>query len=134
MEPSSKREGVPAIRASDADRDRVVTLLRQHAADGRLTLDELGERITEAYAARTTDDLRPVLRELPPPDRPLPLPTPPARRGLSPAVRTYVLVMALLIGVWAVSGAQSFWPLWPLLGWGFALRSGHCGRARSAGS
>ncbi len=33
----------------------------------------------------------------------------------------YVLVNALLIGVWAVSGAGFFWPIFPLLGWGIAL-------------
>lgn len=51
---------------SDEDRQRVVTQLTKHCGDGRLTLDELEQRIEEVYAARTDDDLRHVLRELPP--------------------------------------------------------------------
>jgi hypothetical protein len=43
----------PDLRASDADRDRVTTQLREHLADGRLTVDELTERIDAAHAART---------------------------------------------------------------------------------
>ena len=33
----------------------------------------------------------------------------------------YLLVNALLIGIWAASGGGYFWPVWPLLGWGFAV-------------
>jgi hypothetical protein len=35
----------PSIRASDSDRERVADLLRRHCGEGRLTLDELGERL-----------------------------------------------------------------------------------------
>jgi Domain of unknown function (DUF1707) len=54
------------IRASDAERDAVIEMLRRHTADGRLTMAEFEERVAEAYAARTRGDLDPVLRELPP--------------------------------------------------------------------
>jgi hypothetical protein len=47
----------PALRASDADRERVVALLRDSGADGRLTLGELTERIDRAYLAKTLADL-----------------------------------------------------------------------------
>jgi len=33
----------------------------------------------------------------------------------------YVLVNAMLIGIWAVSGAGFFWPIFPLLGWGIGI-------------
>ena len=33
----------------------------------------------------------------------------------------YVLVNALLIAIWAVTGAGFFWPVFPLLGWGIGL-------------
>jgi hypothetical protein len=56
---------VPAVRASDADRDRVVARLREHCAEGRLTLEEFSARVDEAYSARTVGDLETVLRELP---------------------------------------------------------------------
>lgn len=45
------------LRASDADRERTVDLLREAAADGRLTLEEHHERVDRAYAARTLGEL-----------------------------------------------------------------------------
>ena len=53
------------LRASDDDRERVVDVLRDHTAAGRLTVDELDERIDRAYAARTLGDLVPLTRDLP---------------------------------------------------------------------
>jgi hypothetical protein len=53
------------IRASDADRQKVVDQLRRHTRDGRLTLDEFSERVGEVYAARTLGELQHALRELP---------------------------------------------------------------------
>lgn len=54
-----------AMRISNADRDRVVTLLRESCSEGRLTLDEFGDRVGIVYAARTSQELEPVLRDLP---------------------------------------------------------------------
>jgi len=45
------------LRASDADRERVISLLTQAAADGRLTLGEHSERVESACAARTLGEL-----------------------------------------------------------------------------
>ncbi|MGD0943997.1 MAG: DUF1707 domain-containing protein [Acidimicrobiales bacterium] len=59
---------VPATvseRAGDSDRDRVVTLLRDHCVAGRLTLDEFSERTGLALAARTRGELDSVLADLP---------------------------------------------------------------------
>jgi hypothetical protein len=55
------------IRASDADRDRVTARLREHFAEGRLTQDELDERVSAALNAKTFGDLRPVMADLPEP-------------------------------------------------------------------
>ena len=55
----------PALRASDTDRERTVVLLREHAVDGRLTLEEFTERMAGAYAARTSDELDELLGDLP---------------------------------------------------------------------
>jgi DUF1707 SHOCT-like domain/Cell wall-active antibiotics response LiaF, C-terminal len=52
-------------RASDADRERVAEILREAAAQGRLHLDELDERLAVVYAARTYADLEPVTADLP---------------------------------------------------------------------
>jgi hypothetical protein len=55
------------IRASDADRERVAARLREHFAQGRLTQDELDERISAALSAKTYGDLRLLMADLPEP-------------------------------------------------------------------
>ena len=47
----------PGMRASDADRDRVLEVLRAAAGDGRLTADELDERVEAALSSRTLGEL-----------------------------------------------------------------------------
>jgi Domain of unknown function (DUF1707) len=54
------------IRVGDAERDAVATQLREHYATGRLTLDELNERLDQTFRARTGADLKAVMRDLPP--------------------------------------------------------------------
>lgn len=56
------------IRVSDADRERVAERLREHYAAGRLTSDELDERLSAALSAKTAGDLRAVMTDLPEPD------------------------------------------------------------------
>jgi Domain of unknown function (DUF1707) len=53
------------LRASHVDRDRVVELLRMAAGDGRLTADELDERLVAALTARTHGELAAVTADLP---------------------------------------------------------------------
>ena len=53
------------MRASDADRERVANVLREAAGDGRLTMDELGERLDAVYAAKTYAELEPITHDLP---------------------------------------------------------------------
>ena len=107
----------PDIRASDADRDRVVEKLRDHAAAGRLTTDELEERVDAALVARTAARPQRVKR----------------RRhghgyrwrtdwGYSPHVRVYLSVMVLLVAIWLMTTPGGyFWPMWPALGWGIGV-------------
>jgi hypothetical protein len=61
--PSERSE----IRASDAERERVVSFLRDQTAEGRLTADELDERVGRAYVAVTREELRRLVRDLPDP-------------------------------------------------------------------
>jgi hypothetical protein len=56
----------PGLRASHADRDRVVDVLRIAAGDGLLTAEELDERLELALSARTLGDLAPLTADLPP--------------------------------------------------------------------
>ena len=53
------------LRASHEDRDRVVELLRVSAGDGRLTADELDERLELALTARTYGELARLVADLP---------------------------------------------------------------------
>jgi hypothetical protein len=62
------------IRISDADRDRVAGRLRDSFAEGRLTADELDERVTATLGAKTIGELRRVTADLPQPASPPPPP------------------------------------------------------------
>jgi hypothetical protein len=53
------------LLASDRDREQVATALREATAEGRLTVDELSERLDRAYAARTRSELDRVVSGLP---------------------------------------------------------------------
>lgn len=55
------------MRISDAERDDVAAILREAAGEGRLDLEELDERLTAVYAAKTYGDLEPITRDLPTP-------------------------------------------------------------------
>ena len=110
------------VRASDAERDEIVSQLRTHAADGRLDVEELGERVERAYAAKTHRDLVAIVSDLPRPPRPRPN----IDAGFDEHLRSYLGVMALLVAIWALTGMGYFWPIWPMLGWGLGLFS-HAG-------
>ncbi|MFI1923672.1 MULTISPECIES: DUF1707 domain-containing protein [unclassified Streptomyces] len=57
--------GLPDLRASDADRERVAEVLRDALAEGRLDMTEFEERLEETYKARTYGELAPITRDLP---------------------------------------------------------------------
>ena len=44
-----------------------------------------------------------------------------AKRAFTQNCITYVVVNAFLVGIWAVSGRGTFWPIWVMLGWGIGL-------------
>jgi hypothetical protein len=64
-EPSGERPAA-GVRASDAEREAVVARLHGAVAEGRIDLEEFGERVQAAYAAITTADLAGLLADLPP--------------------------------------------------------------------
>jgi hypothetical protein len=109
----------PDTRVSDAEREKIAQTLREHAAQGRLSVDELSERLDRAYAARTQGELTALVVDLP---------SAPPRARRRPALHgqlaAFVVVNLLLIAVWAVTGAGYFWPIWPILGWGVGLLPG----------
>lgn len=50
-------DALPELRASDTDREHTADLLRHAMGEGRLTMEELDERLDLAYAARTQSEL-----------------------------------------------------------------------------
>jgi hypothetical protein len=65
-EPRRARRGSVPIRASDAERERVMDALRDAAAEGRLTFEELADRIEAAGRAVTRQELAGLTVDLPP--------------------------------------------------------------------
>jgi hypothetical protein len=65
----------PELRIGDAERHDVAEILRRAAGEGRITLEELDERLEAAYGAKTYADLVPLTADLPLAQRPA---TPPA--------------------------------------------------------
>lgn len=117
---STTQGGTVGIRIGDVERERVREVLARHAGDGRLTLDELSDRLGEVYAARTEADLDRALRDLPALER-APLPAPAARtapRAPRGDVLRFAVLAAGLIGIWAFFALTAdsfyFWPIWPL--------------------
>jgi DUF1707 SHOCT-like domain len=140
----------PRIRASDEDRERVVSLLREHHAAGRLTAEEFNERLDKAYAAKTVGELDELMADLPAMDlyrlpdaslRRYGRPTPGAgsylqaaagqgglARGhgrFSPAWASawgsWFTVSLLCFVIWALTGAGYPWPLWVAAPWGAVM-------------
>jgi Domain of unknown function (DUF1707) len=77
VSPLGRGDDAPApgeLRASREDRDRVAELLREAAGEGRLTMEELDQRLEKALTARTYAELAALSRDLP------------AARGLAPDV------------------------------------------------
>jgi len=60
----STRHAPRDLRASDADRDRVLALLAEAMSDGRLTPDEHAERVQRACTARTLGELADLTTDL----------------------------------------------------------------------
>jgi hypothetical protein len=104
------------MRVSDREREEVVEKLREHAAEGRLDAEELDERLTAAYAARTRRDLAGLTTDLP--DRPPAPPRPPSiAQRLTPLAAKLAVLNVFLVAVWLLSSGpgSSFWPVWVML-------------------
>ena len=102
------------MRASQAERERVVDRLRAHAGEGRLDIDELEQRAEAAYSAKTRGELADLLTDLP------------ESRPRSGGVRQVVALgslaialvpLALAIAIFSLAPAGISWIGWPILGW-----------------
>jgi Domain of unknown function (DUF1707) len=119
-QPASPRPASPAIRASDEDRERLVSDLNEHAAAGRLDTDELEERLQAAYSARTTAELDALREDLPSTKREAAIGHAQRRSHLTRRMIQEsggaVILFLVSTAVWVASGANSnFWPKWVLV-------------------
>ena len=118
------------LLASDAERERVAEALRTHAAAGRLAPDEHEQRLERVYSARIRADLLPLVADLPAPIAPAPSRAPAVSRPwLLPQFLPVVLIAAMLVAIWAATGADYFWPVWPIGAMAFGALK-HRGRHR----
>lgn len=144
-------QGRDGMRASDADRAAAAQRLRVALDEGRLDLGEYDERLQRAYASKTYAELDSLLADLPAPAAPqdsqLVAHAPAARsdsaggdlwsgsaggyphatrRWLAETWGSYVSVLAIVVGIWAVTSVmtgepQYFWPGWVAGPWGAVL-------------
>lgn len=115
-------------RVTDDDRRRAAADIETAVGDGLLDLTEAEHRLGQVWSARTAADLELVRAELPPAwleqrrAREAALVAhEQARRELPAHVASWLKLMALLVFIWAVTGAGYFWPVWPALGTGICL-------------
>ena len=102
------------VRASDAERTATADLLRRHHADGRLTTDELEERVERCYAARTRGELDVLTADLPGRRR-RELQRRRADGGYrSPQPFPFLLPIGLVVVLAVVTHGHVLWLAWPL--------------------
>jgi hypothetical protein len=106
------------VRASDAERERVATMVSDAAGEGRLTLAEAEQRMASIYAAKFRAELDQYVEDLPggrPEERPVRSPAGrfPVRLRIHAAVA--VVVSVLLIVRWAALDVPYFFPAVPMV-------------------
>ncbi len=130
----------PEMRASDQDREQFAEILRENYAQGRLTQEELNERLDAVYETRTLGGLQEITADLPAHDLyDLPLPAgqssvPVARTpgeverygGLRAGWVAWATVNLISLSTWLIvcvtSGHLLYpWFLWTLGPWGAVL-------------
>jgi class 3 adenylate cyclase len=99
----------PDIRVSDAERNEVVDLLREHCSEGRLTLEEFSDRVGDVFNARTRRELETVVNDLPVPvDWQQPAPAPAPARTTTTTTRRRA-VRRWIVGIWSGGKAKGRW-------------------------
>lgn len=116
----SPRPHAPGLRASDEDREQLIAELNEHAVAGRLSTDELEERLQAAYAARTTGELDALRRDLPVTSHQMAVSHAQRRaqltRRLIQETGGSLCLFVICTAIWLASGGHGqFWPVWVLL-------------------
>ncbi len=130
----------PEMRASDGDRDKVASVLREHYAQGRLTTEEFDERLEQLYTSKTYGELAVLTSDLPDVDLRR-LPEAPSRaperakassvkgaqdKGLAAAWSVWATASGINWMIWLIIGVTGDdfpypWPLWVMGPWGVVL-------------
>jgi hypothetical protein len=98
----------PDLRASDAERERTIDALRDAAGEGRLTFEELAERIESAAGARTRGELAEVTHDLPTAGTATTVATAASSEVVAPVERSSVFGEVRRSGPWIVP-VRSSW-------------------------
>jgi hypothetical protein len=119
-EPSRAAEPSPSLRASDEDRERLVDELNEHAVDGRLSTEDLEQRVQAAYAAQTKGQLDALRRDLPVTRRQAALSHRARRahltRRMIQETGGTAALFVVCTAIWVAGGATgAFWPVWILI-------------------
>ena len=88
-----------SMRASSADRERAVDVLKAGFAEGRLTQDEYNDRMGRAYASRTYGELAALTADLPAGASPLPMWPVPAYQPPPPGGTNSMAIASMVLGV-----------------------------------
>jgi hypothetical protein len=131
--PAPARDG---LRIGDRERQETADVLAEHHAAGRLSYEELDERLGTAWTARTAAELDTLTGDLPALPRKRPEraerrgPSTGAWIGMGAHAASYLGVIVMLWMIWLLTGAGYPWPIWPTMGWGIGLL-GHAGGIRA---
>jgi hypothetical protein len=121
------------VRASDADRERTIEVLRESFAEGRLTPEEFHERVDLGYAAKTMAELAELITDLPPvssslasadtdPHEVEPRRAAAVQRSFGSEMRRiwtgWASMTIVLTTIWLLTGISggfsNYWPIWPV--------------------
>jgi hypothetical protein len=116
----SPRPNAPGLRASDADREQLIAELNEHTVAGRLSTEDLEQRLQAAYEARTTGELDALRRDLPVSSRQAAVGHAQRRahltRRLIQETGGSLGLFVVCTAIWLASGASGqFWPVWVLI-------------------
>ena len=128
-----RQAGNASMRASDADRELIRSVLADAYGDGRLTREEYDDRLNTLYGSLTLGELPSLIADLMPSGNPPAEPAPlhPAdlrvrgarkwRRDVEESFAAFLVPSVICTVIWIVSGAGFFWPVFPMLFLGLNL-------------
>jgi len=128
-----RQAGNASMRASDADRELVRTVLADAYGDGRLTREEYDDRLNTLYGSLTLGELPSLVADLMPSGNPSagPARLHPAdlrvrgarkwRKDVEEAFAAFLVPSAICTVIWIAAGGGFFWPVFPMLFLGLNL-------------